>query len=228
MNFVLKTRISAVLIVHAITVLLCFSSCREKEPAVIDPVIDKWSLIFTPSVLTKNEIINELTWFRDASVNLHGETVLSAAEDIETHYWESRVLAIAFFELTGIKVTHDIIPEGLLVDRLREQIENKKYYYDIYVNDSDLIGWHLRTGAILNLSDYMANEGRKFTNPGLDLDDFLNIESAQDYDGNILQLPDQQFVNLYWFRYDWMEIHRCLALHRRSWRHRTSQRYPRG
>jgi glycerol transport system substrate-binding protein len=203
MNFSLKNKIAALFILNAILAFLLFSSCKGEEPVVIDPVVGKWSLIFNPSVLTKNEIITELTWFRDAAVNLRGETILSAAEDIETHYWESRVLANAFFELTGIKVVHDIIPEGLLVDRLRAQIENKKYYYDIYVNDSDLIGWHLRTGAILNLSDYMAKDGKKFTNPGLDLNDFLNIEFGCDYDGNILQLPDQQFVNLYWFRYDW-------------------------
>jgi glycerol transport system substrate-binding protein len=49
----------------------------------------------------------------------------------------------------------------------------------------------------------MAGDGAKVTNPWLDLDDFLNLEFGQDYDGNQLQLPDQQFANLYWFRYDW-------------------------
>ncbi len=186
-----------------ILIILSFSSCKEKDNPSIDPVIEKLTGIFNPSVLTDNEKRAELTWFRDTAVNLRGEEILSAAEDIETHYWESRVLAKAFFELTGIKVIHEIIPEGLLVDRIRDQIENNKYHYDIYVNDSDLIGWHLRTGAILNLSDYMINEGRNFTNPALDPGDFLNIEFGQDFDGNILQLPDQQFVNLYWFRYDW-------------------------
>jgi len=182
---------------------LLLISCSKKQNPEIDPVILKWGEIFHPSVLSDEDIAAELTWFRDSSINLRGVEILSAAEDIETHYWESRVLAKAFFEITGIKVKHEIIPEGLLVDRIRDQIENKKYHYDIYVNDSDIIGWHLRTGAILNLSSYMTSEGKKFTNPFLDLNDFLNIEFGQDYDGNILQLPDQQFVNLYWFRYDW-------------------------
>ena len=31
----------------------------------------------------------------------------------------------------------------------------------------------------------------------------LLLEFGQDYEGNQLQLPDQQFANLYWFRYDW-------------------------
>lgn len=191
-----------------ITVTLCFSlpflfSCKKNTEPVIDPVIKKWEGIFSPSTLNDEEKISELTWFRDAAINLRGEEINSVAEDIETHYWESRVLARAFFEITGIRVIHEIIPEGLLVDRLMEQIEHRKYHYDIYVNDADQIGWHLRTGAVLNLTWYMENDGKNFTSPYLDLNDFLNIEFGQDYDGNILQLPDQQFVNLYWFRYDW-------------------------
>ncbi len=191
-----------ILISIFITALL-FISCEKKHEPESDPAIEKWGGIFHPSVLSDEDITLELAWFRDAAINLRGEEILSAAEDIETHYWESRVLAKSFFEITGIKVIHDIIPEGVLVEKLMDQIENKKYHYDIYVNDADQIGWHLRSGAILNLSDYMLKEGREFTNPYLDLNDFLNIEFGQDYDGNILQLPDQQFVNLYWFRYDW-------------------------
>ena len=55
----------------------------------------------------------------------------------------------------------------------------------------------------MNFSEYMTGEGKNVTNPYLDLDDFLNLEFGQDYEGNQLQIPDQQFANLYWFRYDW-------------------------
>ena len=41
------------------------------------------------------------------------------------------------------------------------------------------------------------------TNPGLDLDDFIGLSFATFTDGKLYQLPDQQFANLYWFRYDW-------------------------
>jgi hypothetical protein len=60
-----------------------------------------------------------------------------------------------------------------------------------------------RLDSALNISEYIRGEGKDVTNPMLDLDDFLNLEFGQDYDGNQLQLPDQQFANLYWFRYDW-------------------------
>ena len=49
----------------------------------------------------------------------------------------------------------------------------------------------------------MANEGKDVTNPGLDIDDFIGKSFTTAPDGQMYQLPDQQFANLYWFRYDW-------------------------
>lgn len=168
-----------------------------------DAMIEKWADYFSNSTLTRQERIDELRWFVEASQPFRGLSIRSVAEDIETHYWESEVLAMAFEELTGIHVEHEIIGEGSVVERLVEQQRTGRHIYDIYVNDADLVGTHLRTGAIVNLTDYMAGEGAPYTNPYLDLDDFLNLEFAQDYEGNQLQLPDQHFANLYWFRYDW-------------------------
>lgn len=168
-----------------------------------DPVIEKWAEIFQPSVLSRKDRLAELEWFREVAKDIGGVAVKSTAEDIETHYWESRVLAKAFNEITGINVTHDVIPEGVLVDTIKDQVETGQFHYDIYVNDTDLIGWHLRTKRVVDLTGYMRGEGKAYTNPSLDLADILNIEFGQDFDGNILQIPDQQFANLYWFRHDW-------------------------
>ncbi len=165
--------------------------------------IERWAEIFQPSVMSKNARIEELKWFRSAASDLQGITVKSAAETLRVHYWESRVLARAFEEITGIHVEHEIIGEPNVVNQIMDQIENNKQLWDIYVNDSDMIGTHIRTDGVVNLSDYMISEGRSYTNPYLDIDDFLNIDFCKDFDGNILQLPDQQFANLYWFRYDW-------------------------
>lgn len=110
------------------------------------------------------------------------------------------MLARAFSAITGITVTHNIIGEGSLVETLRVQIGSDVKVHDIYVNDADLIGTHIRLQSLVNLTDYMNGAGRAVTNPRLDLDDFLNPEFGQNYDGDQIQLPDQQFANLYWFR----------------------------
>lgn len=168
-----------------------------------DDIIIKWARFFADSTLTEQERIDELRWFVEVTEPFRGRSIKSVAEDIETHFWERDVLTVAFEELTNIHVEHEIIGEGSIVERIAEQQLTGNRFYDIYVNDADLVGTHLRTTGVVNLTDYMNGEGRTFTNPDLDLDDFLNLEFGQDYDGNQLQLPDQQFANLYWFRYDW-------------------------
>lgn len=180
------------------SLMLAYASDNNREDAV-----QKWADYFSNSTLTRQERLDELRWFVEVSAPFRGKTVTSVAEDIETHFWERDVLAPAFEELTGIRVEHEIIGEGSVVERLVEQQRTGRHIYDIYVNDADLVGTHLRTGAVVNLSEYMAGEGAPYTNPYLDLDDFLNLEFGQDYEGNQLQLPDQHFANLYWFRYDW-------------------------
>ena len=52
------------------------------------------------------------------------------------------------------------------------------------------------------LTDYMAGAGKEYTNPGLDLKDFIGTSFTTAPDSKLYQLPDQQFANLYWFRAD--------------------------
>ncbi|HEY8876405.1 MAG TPA: ABC transporter substrate-binding protein, partial [Roseateles sp.] len=103
---------------------------------------------------------------------------------------------------TGITVKHDLIQEGDVVEKLQTSMQSGKSIYDGWISDSDLIGTHYRYGAILPLSDYMAGAGKEWTNPGLDLKDFIGTSFTTAPDGKMYQLPDQQFANLYWFRAD--------------------------
>jgi len=169
--------------------------------------LEEWAKTFEPSALTYDERVKEFQWFRNASKELakklSGKTIRSAAEHIKTHFYERDVLSEAFFDITGIRVKHNIIGEGPVVKEIMTQLRTGRIIEHIYVNDADMIGTHLRYQGVVNLSEYMKKEGKKYTNPFLDLNDWLNLEFGQDYDGNQLQLPDQQFSNLYWFRYDW-------------------------
>jgi glycerol transport system substrate-binding protein len=46
-------------------------------------------------------------------------------------------------------------------------------------------------------------EVKDVTLPTLDVADFIGQSFGTWPDGKLFQLPDQQFANLYWFRYDW-------------------------
>lgn len=158
---------------------------------------------FQPSSLSKEDQLKEMEWFIKAAEPFKGMEINVVSETITTHEYESKTLAKAFTEITGIKVTHDLIGEGDVVEKLQTQMQSGKNIYDAFVNDSDLIGTHWRYQQVRNLTDWMAGEGKDVTNPGLDLNDFIGLSFTTGPDKKLYQLPDQQFANLYWFRYDW-------------------------
>ena len=158
---------------------------------------------FQPSTLSRAEQTAEMAWFTAASAPYRGMSINVVSETLTTHEYESETLARAFYEVTGIRVNHDLIQEGDVIEKLQTQMQSGENVYDAYVNDSDLIGTHSRYGYVIALSDFMNGEGKAVTSPTLDLDDFIGISFTTGPDGKIYQLPDQQFANLYWFRYDW-------------------------
>jgi glycerol transport system substrate-binding protein len=159
---------------------------------------------FQPSTLTREEQLQEMQWFIDAAAPFAGMEINVLSEGpLPTHDYESTVLTRAFEEITGIKVNHQELGEGEVVQAVQTQMQTNRNLYDGYINDSDLIGTHSRLQLAVNLTDFMAGEGKDVTNPMLDLDDFIGISFTTGPDGKLYQLPDQQFANLYWFRADW-------------------------
>ena len=146
-----------------------------------------------------------MQWFVDAAAPYAGMEINVLSETIPTHSYESEVLTKAFEEITGIKVNHQLLGEGEVVQAVQTQMQTQRNLYDGYVNDSDLIGTHSRLQLAYPLSDMMAGSWSDVTNPGLDLDDFMGRSFTTGPDGKLYQLPDQQFANLYWFRKDWFD-----------------------
>ena len=155
------------------------------------------------SVLDRAAQEAEMQFFVDAAAPFAGMEINVVSETITTHEYESKVLAPAFTAITGIKITHDLIGEGDVVEKLQTQMQTGENIYDAYINDSDLIGTHWRYQQVRNLTDWMAGEGASVTSPTLDLNDFIGTKFTTAPDGKLYQLPSQQFANLYWFRYDW-------------------------
>ncbi|MDF0749205.1 ABC transporter substrate-binding protein [Marinobacter sp. 71-i] len=160
---------------------------------------------FKNSTLSKEEQMKEMEWFIKAAEQFRGMDINVVSETIATHEYESKVLAEAFSEITGINLTHTLIQEGDVIEKLQTQMQSGRNIYDGWVNDSDLIGTHFRYGKVMPVEDIMNGEGKDLTLPTLDLDDFIGLDFTTGPDGKLYQLPDQQFANLYWFRADWFE-----------------------
>jgi len=158
---------------------------------------------FQPSTLSKEDQMKEMEWFIKAAEPFAGMEINVLSETIPTHSYESETLTKAFEEITGIKVNHQLLGEGEVVQAVQTQMQTRRNLYDAYINDSDLIGTHSRLQLAVNLTDFMAGDGADVTNPMLDIDDFMGKSFTTGPDGKLYQLPDQQFANLYWFRYDW-------------------------
>ena len=160
---------------------------------------------FQPSSISRDEQLAEMEWFIKAAEPFAGMEVNVLSETIPTHTYESEVLTKAFEEITGIKVNHQLLGEGEVVQAVQTQMQTNRNLYDAYINDSDLIGTHSRLQLAVNLTDWMAGEGSDVTLPTLDVDDFIGKSFTTGPDGKLYQLPDQQFANLYWFRKDWFD-----------------------
>ncbi len=160
---------------------------------------------FQPSTLSKAEQMTEMEWFINAAKPFKGMKINVVSETITTHEYESKTLAKAFTEITGIEITHDLIGEGDVIEKLQTQMQSNKNIYDAYINDSDLIGTHFRYQQVVPLTDWMSGEGKDVTDPMLDIDDFIGATFTTGPDDKLYQMPDQQFANLYWFRYDWFK-----------------------
>jgi glycerol transport system substrate-binding protein len=160
---------------------------------------------FQPSTLSRAQQMEEMQWFIDAARPFVGMEINVLSETIPTHSYESEVLTKAFEDITGIKVNHQLLGEGEVVQAVQTQMQTRRNLYDGYVNDSDLIGTHSRLQLAYNLTDQMQGDWANVTNPHLDLNDFMGIQFTTGPDGKLYQLPDQQFANLYWFRKDWFD-----------------------
>ncbi len=185
----------------------CAMALAAATPALADmAAAERWiDSEFQPSAISREEQVAEMEWFIQAAEPFRGMEINVLSETIPTHSYESETLTRAFEEITGIKVNHQLLGEGEVVQAVQTQMQTNRNLYDAYVNDSDLIGTHSRLQAAVNLTDFMAGPGADVTSPTLDLEDFIGLEFTTGPDGDLYQLPDQQFANLYWFRKDWFD-----------------------
>ena len=84
---------------------------------------ERWLPEFQPSTLSEAQQMEEMQWFIDAARPFAGMEIKVVSETITTHEYEAQTLAKAFSEITGIQVTHDLIGEGDVVEKLQTQMQ---------------------------------------------------------------------------------------------------------
>jgi glycerol transport system substrate-binding protein len=122
----MKLRYSAV----SVAIACVLSNSAWADAAAAKKWIDSE---FQPSTLSKDKQAAEMKWFIDAAKKLQAKGVKEisvVSETITTHEYESKTLAKAFQEITGIKVKHDLIGEGDVVEKLQTSMQSGKSIYD--------------------------------------------------------------------------------------------------
>src|SRR5204863_9961244 len=109
-------------------VALIAASVTVATPAVADDATaQRWiDSEFQPSTLSKADQLKELQWFIKAAKPFKGMEINVLSEDIPTHEYESKVLAKAFAEITGIKVNHQYLGEGDVVQAVQTQMQTNR------------------------------------------------------------------------------------------------------
>ena len=162
--------------------------------------VEKWiDAEFQPSTLSKYQQMAEMKWFIEAAKKLHAKGVKEIGRVRDDHHARSKTLAKAFTEITGITVKHDLIQEGDVVEKLQTSMQSGKSMTTMPGSSSDLIGMHAH-GKIMNLTDYMAGKGKEYTNPGIDIKDFIDQFHHRSRQESVSAA--RLGTNLYWFRAD--------------------------
>src|SRR5437016_8909539 len=132
---------------------LMAASAAITAPAYADEAAaKKWiDSEFQPSTLSKDDQMKEMQWFIKAAEPFKGMEINVVSETITTHEYESGTLAKAFTEITGIKVKHDVIQEGDVVEKIQTQMQTGRNVYDGWINDSAFIGTQFRYGQAVDL-----------------------------------------------------------------------------
>jgi glycerol transport system substrate-binding protein len=130
-EMMLKRRNRILLLVGVVAALFAFLAA----PASADmAAAKKWvDEEFQPSTLTKEQQMKEMEWFINAAKPFKGMNIKVVSETIPTHEYEAKVLGKAFEEITGIKVSFDLIQEGDVIEKLQTQWASGKNVYDAYI-----------------------------------------------------------------------------------------------
>ena len=111
---------------------------------------------FQPSTLNKDQQMTEMKWFIDAAKKLQAKGVKEisvVSETITTHEYESKTLAKAFEEITGIKVKHDIIQEGDVLEKLQTSMQSGKSIYDGWISSKALASVFDSYSCVVSVSE---------------------------------------------------------------------------
>ncbi len=179
------------------------SSRGEEDEKYIQAALQVSEEIFPNTVLTREELEDELTWFAKVSKPYRGEKIRACYESVPLTMWEEENLVPLFEKITGIKVAIEGISGDETMRKMRLEAETKVGAYDLISIDQDMVGFFTTSGGATDLTELM-EKNPDLVSPYLDLEDFTsNMICRNPFTGGLYVLCDYQKPTGTAYRKDW-------------------------
>lgn len=159
--------------------------------------------IWPNTVLTREQLEDELIWYAKASAPYRGTTITLAYESNPQTDWAAENIAPLFEKITGIKVNIEGMSGDDTMVKMRLEVETKAGAYDSINIDQDMVGMFSRMGGAISLTKFM-KEHPELIDPYLDLEDYTsNMICRNPWTGDLYILCDYQKATGTVYRKDW-------------------------
>jgi len=166
-------RVILFLIVTGLIAGLVVTSSVGAEDKYIRAAEEAAEKIWPNTVLTKKQLVDELTWFAKVSKPYRGVTIRACYESVPLTQWEEENLVPLFERVTGIKVLIEGIPGDETMRNMRMEAETKAGAYDTISIDQDMVGFFTLRGGAVDLTEFM-EKYPELISPYLDLEDYTS------------------------------------------------------
>jgi len=159
--------------------------------------------IWPNTVLTQEQLEDELSWFAKASAPYRGKTITVAYEGSPLTEWEEEFLVPLFEKITGIEVLIEGMSGDDTMVKMRLEVQTKVGAYDTVSIDQDCVGMFSTKGGAISLTKFM-EDNPQLVSPYLDLEDYTaNMISRNPWTGDLYILNDYQKATGTVYRKDW-------------------------
>jgi ABC-type glycerol-3-phosphate transport system substrate-binding protein len=155
---------------------------------------------------TTPEAVRLYKWYADAAAPYRGMTVKTILEALPPTEYLADVIAPMFLEITGVEVICEMGSNEEVYSKEMLEATSRSGTYDFFYDDQDMIGTWNKRKSIVNLTQLMKDKP-EIVEPELDLDDFIPavLNMYIDVDGQLWNLPMEQYPMVYWYRSDLFE-----------------------
>lgn len=145
-------------------------------------------------------------WYADATAPYRGKTVKTILEALPPTQYLAKTIAPMFTEITGVKVICEMGSNEEVYTKEMLEATSRSGTYDFFYDDQDMIGTWNKRKSIMNLTQLMKDKP-EIVEPQLDLPDFIPavLNMYKDVNGQLWNLPMEQYPMVYWYRSDLFE-----------------------